>query len=138
MEVASKKLLKKQNMNGKLPAENGNKISGKETLKQLRDDKKEPTETKSKEQRVIFSLTCNLCSCYLSVVIGHSLINIFSFFKPQKEYFEREMEKRVISTNPLGKDRYYNRYWWFRRDGRIFVESSDSKQWGYYSSKEEV
>ncbi|XP_044481817.1 homeobox-DDT domain protein RLT1 isoform X3 [Mangifera indica] len=106
LEVASKKLLKKQNMNGKLPAENGNKMSGKETLKQLRDDKKEPTETKSKEQR--------------------------------KEYFEREMEKRVISTNPLGKDRYYNRYWWFRRDGRIFVESSDSKQWGYYSSKEEL
>ncbi|KAE8669537.1 DDT domain-containing protein, putative isoform 3 [Hibiscus syriacus] len=31
----------------------------------------------------------------------------------------------------------YNRYWWFRRDGRIFVESCDSKQWGYYSAKEE-
>lgn len=56
----------------------------------------------------------------------------------RREYFEREMEKRVIRTNPLGKDRHYNRYWWFRRDGRIFVESSDSKQWGYYSSKEEL
>lgn len=48
------------------------------------------------------------------------------------------MEKRSIRTNPLGKDRDYNRYWWFRRDGRIFVESSDSKQWGYYCAKEEV
>lgn len=48
------------------------------------------------------------------------------------------MEKRFVRTSPLGKDRHYNRYWWFRRDGRIFVESSDSKEWGYYSSKEEV
>ena len=48
------------------------------------------------------------------------------------------MEKRSIKTNPLGKDRNHNRYWWFRRDGRIFVESSDSKEWGYYSSIEEV
>jgi len=35
-------------------------------------------------------------------------------------------------------DRYYNRYWWFYRDGRIFVESPESKEWGYYSSKGEV
>ena len=44
----------------------------------------------------------------------------------------------MIRTNSLGKDREYNRYWFFRRDGRVFVESSDSKQWGYYCSKEEV
>lgn len=56
----------------------------------------------------------------------------------QREYYEREIEKRFIRTNSLGKDRNHNRYWWFQRDGRIFVESSDSKQWGYYSSKEEV
>ncbi|RYR66294.1 hypothetical protein Ahy_A03g012281 isoform A [Arachis hypogaea] len=56
----------------------------------------------------------------------------------RKEYFEREMEKRPIRRSPLGKDRNYNRYWWFRRDGRIFVENSDSKEWGYYSSKEEL
>lgn len=56
----------------------------------------------------------------------------------RREYFEREMEKRPISRSPLGKDRDYNRYWWFRRDGRIFVESCDSKEWGYYSSKEEL
>ncbi|KAK7369561.1 hypothetical protein VNO80_11601 [Phaseolus coccineus] len=56
----------------------------------------------------------------------------------RKEYFEREMEKRFVRRSPLGKDRDYNRYWWFRRDGRIFVESCDSKEWGYYSSKEEI
>ncbi|KAG5031823.1 hypothetical protein AAZX31_06G152600 [Glycine max] len=56
----------------------------------------------------------------------------------RSEYFDREMEKWRIRTSPLGKDRYYNRYWWFHRDGRIFVESSDSKEWGFYSSKEEL
>lgn len=56
----------------------------------------------------------------------------------RKEFLEREMEKRVIRCNPLGKDRDYNRYWFFRRDGRVFVESPDSKQWGYYTSKEEL
>ncbi|XP_027341484.1 DDT domain-containing protein DDB_G0282237-like [Abrus precatorius] len=56
----------------------------------------------------------------------------------RREYFEREMEKRFIRRSPLGKDRDYNRYWWFRRDGRIFVESCDFKEWGYYSSKEEL
>ncbi|XP_047310794.1 DDT domain-containing protein DDB_G0282237 [Impatiens glandulifera] len=56
----------------------------------------------------------------------------------RKEYFEREMEKIIIRTTPLGKDRDYNRYWFFRRDGRLFVESSDSKQWGYYSTKDEL
>ncbi|TKY60491.1 vacuolar cation/proton exchanger 5 [Spatholobus suberectus] len=56
----------------------------------------------------------------------------------RKEYFEREMEKRFIRSSPLGKDRDHNRYWWFRRDGRIFVENCDSKAWGYYSSKEEL
>ncbi|RDY14651.1 Bromodomain adjacent to zinc finger domain protein 1A, partial [Mucuna pruriens] len=56
----------------------------------------------------------------------------------RREYFDREMEKWCIRTSSLGKDRYYNRYWWFHRDGRIFVESPDSKEWGYYSSKEEL
>ena len=56
----------------------------------------------------------------------------------QRAYFERELEKRILHTNPLGKDRDYNRYWWFKRDGRVFVESSDSKLWGYYCCKEEV
>ncbi|CAL0330057.1 unnamed protein product [Lupinus luteus] len=56
----------------------------------------------------------------------------------RRAYYEREMEKRLISRSPLGKDRDYNRYWWFPHDWRIFVESTDSKEWGYYSSKEEV
>ncbi|KAF8045543.1 hypothetical protein N665_4732s0002 [Sinapis alba] len=43
----------------------------------------------------------------------------------RRQYYEREMEKIVIRTNPLGKDRNYNRYWWFRSNGRIFVEDSD-------------
>ncbi|XP_024987112.1 DDT domain-containing protein DDB_G0282237 isoform X2 [Cynara cardunculus var. scolymus] len=55
----------------------------------------------------------------------------------RKEYLEREIEKRFIRTNPLGKDRDYNRYWFFRKDSRIFVESSDHKQWGYYRTKSE-
>ncbi|KAL4183968.1 hypothetical protein AMTRI_Chr11g101010 [Amborella trichopoda] len=56
----------------------------------------------------------------------------------QTAHFEREKEKRFIRTNPLGKDRNYNRYWFFRREGKIFVESSDFNQWGYYTSKEEL
>ena len=65
-------------------------------------------------------------------------VHIFLSFLWQREFYEREMEKRVICRNPLGKDRFYNRYLWFPRDGRIFIESSDSKEWAYYSSKEEV
>ncbi|KAF9608510.1 hypothetical protein IFM89_009876, partial [Coptis chinensis] len=56
----------------------------------------------------------------------------------KKEFLQREIEKRFVRTNSLGKDKNYNRYWFFSRDGRIFVESPDSKLWGYYSSKEEV
>ncbi|KAG5004129.1 hypothetical protein JHK86_028268 [Glycine max] len=56
----------------------------------------------------------------------------------KSEYFDWEMEKWQIRTSPLGKDKYYNRYWWFHRDGRIFVESSDSKVSGVYSSQEEL
>ncbi|KAK9073932.1 hypothetical protein SSX86_006526 [Deinandra increscens subsp. villosa] len=56
----------------------------------------------------------------------------------RKEYLEREMEKRFIRTNPLGKDRDYNRYWYFRKDTRVFVESCDHKQWGYYTTKPEL
>ncbi|CAN8256840.1 unnamed protein product [Cochlearia groenlandica] len=58
--------------------------------------------------------------------------------KQRRQHYEREMEKIVIRTNPLGKDRDYNRYWWFQSNGRIFVEFSDSKEWGYYASKEEL
>ncbi|GAA0147644.1 hypothetical protein LIER_07295 [Lithospermum erythrorhizon] len=56
----------------------------------------------------------------------------------RKEYLESEIEKRYVCTHPLGKDRSHNRYWFFRRDGRIFVESSDFLKWGYYCTKGEL
>ncbi|KAH7298775.1 hypothetical protein KP509_25G058800 [Ceratopteris richardii] len=56
----------------------------------------------------------------------------------RQEHLEREMEKRVIRTNPLGKDKYHNRYWFFPREGRIFIEDKDMVKWGYYSAKEEL
>ncbi|XP_011628822.1 DDT domain-containing protein DDB_G0282237 isoform X1 [Amborella trichopoda] len=56
----------------------------------------------------------------------------------RQEHFNREIEKRIIRTSVLGKDRDYNRYWFFCRDGRLFVESANHNQWGFYSSKEEL
>ncbi|KAK9292563.1 hypothetical protein L1049_020537 [Liquidambar formosana] len=105
-----KKVAKKQKMELKVPAENLKDPAKKEAHKlTLQQQKDDRTEAIEKRSK-----------------------------EQRKEYFEREIEKRLIRTNPLGKDRNYNRYWWFRRDGRLFVESSDSKQWGYYSIKEEV
>ncbi|GJN21326.1 hypothetical protein PR202_gb08792 [Eleusine coracana subsp. coracana] len=51
---------------------------------------------------------------------------------------DTEYEKLSIRSSPLGKDRDYNRYWFFRREGRLFVENADSREWGYYSTKEEL
>ncbi|XP_006647375.1 DDT domain-containing protein DDB_G0282237-like [Oryza brachyantha] len=53
-------------------------------------------------------------------------------------HLEMEIDKLSIRSSPLGKDRHYNRYWFFRREGRLFVESADSREWGYYSTKEEL
>lgn len=53
-------------------------------------------------------------------------------------HLETEIEKLSIRSSPLGKDRQYNSYWFFKREGRLFVESADSREWGYYSAKEEV
>ncbi|XWS41143.1 hypothetical protein CRYUN_Cryun17cG0054800 [Craigia yunnanensis] len=103
------KKTEKQNVGPKAEAINITNLNEKEAQKRLTGEKKEAEEKKSKEKR-----------------------------EQRREYFEREMEKQNIRTNSLGKDRDYNRYWWFSRDGRIFVESSDAKQWGYYSTKEEV
>lgn len=61
-----------------------------------------------------------------------------SINEQQREHLEREIEKLSIRTNCIGKDRNYNRYWFFRRGGRLFVESLDSNKWGYYSTKEEL
>jgi hypothetical protein len=54
------------------------------------------------------------------------------------EQLERNQEKLVVLTTPLGKDRFHNRYWFFGREGRLFVESDDSSRWGYYAAKEEL
>lgn len=56
----------------------------------------------------------------------------------RQEQLDREIEKRFIRTNSLGRDRAHNRYWFFRREGRLFVEKQDSTWWGYYSAKEEI
>lgn len=84
------------------------------------------------------------CSCD-SMCIGvwkneYYMLLMFILLCPmlQKEHLEREIEKLSVRTNSLGKDRNHNRYWFFRRERRLFVESSDSMQWGYYSTKEEV
>ncbi|XP_037485703.1 DDT domain-containing protein DDB_G0282237-like [Triticum dicoccoides] len=53
-------------------------------------------------------------------------------------HLEKELLDQSVRTSPLGKDRFYNRYWFFKREGRLFVESADSKEWGYYSTKEEL
>ncbi|XP_052153801.1 uncharacterized protein LOC127771894 isoform X2 [Oryza glaberrima] len=58
--------------------------------------------------------------------------------KVHPRHLGTEMEKQSVQSNSLGKDRYYNRYWYFRHEGRLFVESADSKEWGYYSTKEEL
>lgn len=58
--------------------------------------------------------------------------------KRRQEQLEREIEKRTVRTDPLGVDRDYNRYWFFPREGRIFVEDKESTKWGYYSVKEEL
>ncbi|KAJ7544384.1 hypothetical protein O6H91_09G076500 [Diphasiastrum complanatum] len=55
----------------------------------------------------------------------------------REEHFDREMEKHSIRTSSLGKDRDFNQYWFFNREGRIFVESKDSSKWSYYGAKEE-
>ncbi|MCL7041692.1 hypothetical protein MKW94_004400 [Papaver nudicaule] len=55
-----------------------------------------------------------------------------------KEVLQKEIEKLYVCTYSLGKDKDYNRYWFFRHEGRLFIESSDSKHWGYYSTKEEL
>lgn len=56
----------------------------------------------------------------------------------QRENLEKDVEKHTLRINSLGMDRDYNRYWFFSREGRIFVEDRESTKWGYYSEKEEV
>ncbi|KAG0450123.1 hypothetical protein HPP92_027054 [Vanilla planifolia] len=57
--------------------------------------------------------------------------------RKEEENLQKEIEKLFNCINCLGKDRNHNRYWFFRREGRLFVETLDSSKWGYYSTKEE-
>lgn len=142
MITTAKNKAKRQNLDVEVRADKGKDSSKKEGLEILKHGKREATKKRTKEQRVKIDLL-TLLSCHVFLVFVFIccvfFIRVFlSLILTQKEYYEREMEKRGIRTNPLGRDRFYNRYWWFRHDGRIFFESSDSKEWGYYSSKEEV
>ncbi|XP_066345771.1 uncharacterized protein [Miscanthus floridulus] len=66
-------------------------------------------------------------------------LNILSSSKMfLRRHPETEMEQQSVLPSPLGKDRFYNRYWFFMCEGRLFVESADSRDWGYYSTKEEL
>ncbi|GBG60849.1 hypothetical protein CBR_g15970 [Chara braunii] len=56
----------------------------------------------------------------------------------REEQFQRDCEKYFVRMSPLGRDRDRNRYWFFQREGRVFVENELSAKWGYYSAKEEV
>ncbi|GBG63385.1 hypothetical protein CBR_g38007 [Chara braunii] len=80
--------------------------------------------------------------------------------KKRDEAFEREMCKLILRAQPLGKDRYHNRYWWFPAESCVlFVEESlkglgvpdengggyvdadgqlQQQQWWGYSTKEEL
>ncbi|CAL5016886.1 unnamed protein product [Urochloa decumbens] len=55
-----------------------------------------------------------------------------------RNHLETEMEQQSLRSCHLGKDRFYNRYWVFRCEGRLFVESAESKEWGYYTTKAEL
>ncbi|KAJ8540205.1 hypothetical protein K7X08_030124 [Anisodus acutangulus] len=120
---AKKKKVDVKNATAKMNA--SSKIASNKLIK---DEGKETLENRSMDQRAAHKMRKN--------EIKEHLENRSK--EQRKEYLEREIEKRVIRTNPLGTDRDYNRYWFFRRDGRIFVESTDSVQWGFYSSKEEL
>ena len=56
---------------------------------------------------------------------------------------EAENKELSIRCSPIGKDRQHNKYWFFEREERLFVQLADSnewgyKEWGYYNTKEEV
>ncbi|TVU14415.1 hypothetical protein EJB05_37882, partial [Eragrostis curvula] len=55
-----------------------------------------------------------------------------------RRHLDTEMQHQSVWPSPLGKDRFYNRYWFFGSEGRLFVEGAGSKEWGYYSTKEEL
>ncbi|KAK3142550.1 hypothetical protein QOZ80_4BG0348030 [Eleusine coracana subsp. coracana] len=74
----------------------------------------------------------------------HKDLNSFSTSKTGdgkmylRKHLETEIQQQSVWPSPLGKDRLYNRYWFFEHEGRLFVESANSKEWGYYNTKEEL
>lgn len=118
--------------------------NGKGSKKSTDVEKKETNDIANIEQRV--RPLSSVCVCVFLYTEGlymtrnKSVLDIIliCLFYLQKEFLDREIEKRYIRTNPLGKDRDYNRYWFFRKESRIFVESCDHKQWGYYATKTQV
>ncbi|KAJ6814533.1 DDT domain-containing protein [Iris pallida] len=108
--LASRRALMKQSVESKISAEKEKEALRMQELQKLREESK--ARKKEARERKLRKL--------------------------RLELFEREMEKLHIWTDPLGTDRDHNRYWFFQRDGRVFVESADHNLWGYYSSKEEL
>eukprot|EP00850_Spirogloea_muscicola_P017835 SM000157S02065 [mRNA] locus=s157:76582:79639:+ [translate_table: standard] len=54
------------------------------------------------------------------------------------ESLDRELERCKIRTEALGWDRSFSRYWFFARDGRLWVERAAVDEWAYFSSSEQV
>eukprot|EP00164_Ancoracysta_twista_P007197 GFYU01010187.1.p1 GENE.GFYU01010187.1~~GFYU01010187.1.p1 ORF type:complete len:876 (-),score=358.18 GFYU01010187.1:132-2759(-) len=54
------------------------------------------------------------------------------------EYYEKELAKHTTRTQPLGRDRDFNRYWLFDGiPGRIFIQTRFNR-WSFLSSMEDV
>ncbi|KAL2942749.1 Bromodomain adjacent to zinc finger domain protein 1A [Bienertia sinuspersici] len=55
-----------------------------------------------------------------------------------KSFWRKKWKNELSGPTPWVKIEIIIDTGFFRRDGRVFVENSDSKQWGYYCSKEEL
>lgn len=57
---------------------------------------------------------------------------------------EKKLENLIFdlqfkcSHMPLGRDRYFNRYWIFKSIDGLFIESDNGETWSFYSKKEEI
>ncbi|KAL0332587.1 UNVERIFIED_CONTAM: hypothetical protein Scaly_2160200 [Sesamum calycinum] len=122
------KVLSQQNHSSRNSENEGDGTSKKNAKKQKVERNPSPEDVNHPSKREIHKLMKNEIKESIEMKSAEE----------RKEFLEREIEKRFIRTSPLGKDKNYCRYWFFRRDGRIFVESSDSTQWGYYQTKEEL